>query len=363
MYRRNGDGIGATAAPPRGRATARSPAASASVLAVCAWICSSACSIASMTGDMMSDYTVEHLTPYLLANRDLGMACETGASMGSYLLSFERVTSPPHRAAISTMLSAAQCAEELAWQEELRGLRAINQGLAPEAQDARIAEKRARVVAADRYHRAFRSMVAAYGEPSNECPRLEEDDELLWLLGLLGGVLSVQHDRATGGLVGVPMDVLRKASRGAECLPDARWWGAPRALQATVWLSVPGSLPEGKEAWPQLEAAAEQGVRVGVRLAGAMFVQAAINVGDEARLRAGIARFAAPSEPTADTAPYQLLDAIAQRQVLAASDRLWTEATGHRTPPGSLGQLYDPASPAEEDDTTDLLDDLGETPQ
>jgi hypothetical protein len=290
------------------------------------------------------------------------MASETGVSMGSYLLSFERVTSPPRRAAISTMLSAAQCADELAWQEELRGLRAIFKGDAHEAQDARIAEKRAHAVAAARYHRAFVSLVAAYGVPAELCPELDREDEILWLLGLLAGVQAVQHDRGSGGLVEVPLDVLQKTARGAACLDDARWWGVPKALQAIVWLSVPGSKPSGSDPWAELDAAVQRGEKQEVRLAGAIAVQAAINVGDEARLKDGIRRFGSTPAQDGAGAKYRLLDATAVRQVLAASDRLWTQATGHRTPVGSLGQFWDSTSTSTEDDTDDLLDNLGETP-
>lgn len=314
------------------------------------------CSVASLTGDVMSAYTVEHLSPYLLAHRDLGMACETGVSMGSYLLSFERVTEAPDKAAVSTLLAAGMCAEEVAWQEELRGLRALFEGNAHESRDARVAEKRAHAVAAQRYHRAFLAMVSAYREPGAECPSLEEEDQLLWLLGLLAGVQSVQHDRASGGLAGVPMDVPAKASRGATCLPNAHWWGVPDALQAAIWLSVPGSSPPNARPWDQLDAAVEHGATQGVRLASALYAQAAVTVGDEARLRQAIVRFAQGVHDPNKGKNYQMLDAVAERQLLAASDRLWTEATGHRTPVGSFGEFWAPPSATTED--TDLLDDL-----
>jgi hypothetical protein len=52
------------------------------------------------------------------------------------------------------------------------------------------------------------------------------------------------------------------------------------------------------------------------------------------------------------------LDIVATQQILAVSDRLWTEATGSRTPIGGLGTFWDDASPAEEAlDINDLLED------
>jgi hypothetical protein len=53
-----------------------------------------------------------------------------------------------------------------------------------------------------------------------------------------------------------------------------------------------------------------------------------------------------------------MLDIVATKQVLAVSDRLWTEATGSRTPIGGLGTFWDDQSPAEEAlDIDDLLGD------
>ena len=56
----------------------------------------------------MSDYTVKHLSPYVLGTKDLGMACEMGVSM-YFLLSFERVSDSPDMAAIPTYMTAALC--------------------------------------------------------------------------------------------------------------------------------------------------------------------------------------------------------------------------------------------------------------
>ena len=55
---------------------------------------------------------------------------------------------------------------------------------------------------------------------------------------------------------------------------------------------------------------------------------------------------------------YRMLDVVATQQVLAVSDRLWTEGTGSRTPVGGLGTFWDDKSPAEEAlDIDDLLGD------
>ena len=45
-----------------------------------------ACSVHKLTGEVMSEYTNQHLRPYLLSRQDLDMACELGVSMGSFIL-------------------------------------------------------------------------------------------------------------------------------------------------------------------------------------------------------------------------------------------------------------------------------------
>ncbi len=96
----------------------------------------------SLTGDTLSSFAVNHMGPYLLGTSDLEMGCETGVSLASMLLAYRRVTDTPHKAAIASLLSAGSCAQAAAWEHQLRGMRALRAGNAPEATDARIAEKR-----------------------------------------------------------------------------------------------------------------------------------------------------------------------------------------------------------------------------
>jgi hypothetical protein len=52
------------------------------------------------------------------------------------------------------------------------------------------------------------------------------------------------------------------------------------------------------------------------------------------------------------------MDIMATRQIMAVSDRLWTEATGARTPVGGLGTFWDDArKQAPSLDIDDLLED------
>ncbi len=310
------------------------------------------------TGDVMSGYTVDHMVPYLMASGDVDMACETGVSMGAFLMSFEQVSKRPNRAALVTLLSAGMCAEARAWDAELARLRALHGDRPVAAQDARIVEVRAHALAARRYHRAYERLVAAFGPPgTGKCPTLHGSDSLLYLLGLSAGLLAVMHDKAGGGVAGVPLDIPRAVARASRCLPDARWWGAPSALRAAIWTSVPGAAPKGADPWKVLADAAAQGDAAGFRLPGALEVQAAAAAGRTDLVEQAIAREAASYQKTPPSKAYHLLDRYAWLIDQHASDVLWTGKTGHRTPVDGFGTFPDQPEKTQEDDS--LLQGLG----
>ncbi len=312
----------------------------------------------SLTGDTMSEFATKHMSPYLLGTSDLEMGCETGVSLVSMLLAYGRVTDKPHRAAIGSLTSAGSCAQADAWENQLRGMRAIRAGNAGEATDARIAEKRAHATAASRFYRAWMHTVNAYGEPGGKCPEFEgTNDEITYMLGLLSGAQAVQHDRAANNVAGVPLDVPRKAARALGCLNNDKWWHVPHALRAAIWASVPGATPEGKDAWKEMSAAAEAGAKSGVRIAQAIYAQAAAANGDDKIVRSVIKAHVASKKETNAPKKWRLLDETSTFQLLVLSDRLWTAARGHRTPNGQLGEFWDEAQPEAD---PDMFEDLGD---
>jgi hypothetical protein len=329
-------------------------------LAVCL---ASGCSFYAQTGKVMSGYAVEHVVPYMMQSPDVGMACGTGVAMGPFLMSFGRVTDPPDKAALVTMMAAGMCAEMSAWDDELAQLRSGRESRAAEMQDARVREQRLHELAADRYHQAYGRLVKAFGEPGGACPKLAGRDRLLYLLGLSSGLLAVMHDQAAGGPVGVPMDVPRKVAQAAACLDDAELWGVPHALQAAVWATVPGTAPEKTEPFAVLRAAAKLGQDQAVRLAGAFLVQAAAGAGRADELRRAITEHAESlkAKPAADD--YRMLDRYATLLIQHESDKLWTARTGHRTPMGALGTFPEEATktkpPADDDRILEGLDSEG----
>jgi hypothetical protein len=312
------------------------------------------------TGGIMSSYTEQHMVPYMMASDDLAMSCETGVSMGSFLMSFERVTDPPERAGLVTLLAAGMCAEAEAWEAELRQLRAVWEGRASEARDARIAEQRHHALAASRFFRAHQRLEHAFGPIGEGCPELDEEDEIFYLLGLSAGMLAVFHDRAAAGMAAVPMDIPQQVARAAACLDNDRWWGGPMALQAAVWALVPGAAPEGSDPWAALAIASETGEGHGIRLARAFQVQILEASGRDAELREAIAAHAASLATTPSDPDWKLLDTYATQMILHVSDRIWTAERGHRTPLGELGTFWEPPAQTDEDDEVfdDLFEDL-----
>ena len=325
--------------------------------------------IMKSTGEMMNAYTVKHLTPFAMGTQDLDMACRISQGTGNLLLSYRRVLdTPPHQGTVTTMASAAACAESLGVEAELRGIRALKRGDTADAADARIEEKRWRNIAASRYLRGYEALVAKYGEPGDgKCSaHLDEEGtdgkrhQIAYMVGLISGVQAVRHDRASGALLGTSADVGKKVARGTDCLNDARWWHMPKALQAAIWVGLPGGAPKGVDPWAQLSEAANQGGAAGIRLAMAARTQALDAAGKADEVRAAIRAFvkAGKDRTEGDWRGWQLLDLQAEQQILWLSDRLWTEATGHRTPVGGLGTFWDDAvAPAE---GADLFDDLTE---
>ena len=335
-------------------------------LSICLSLALSACSIHGMTGDVMSDYTVKHLSPYVLGTQDLSMACEMGASMGPFLLSFERVTDRPDMAAIPTFMTAALCAEQVVWEAELRALRAERNANASEYKDALVAQKRAHGVVALRYYNAYLRSQRLFGE---NCDKVESSDEqLVLLMGMMGGLLAVQNDRASGVMVNVPTDVPRKVARQTKCLDNQKWWGMPKALESAVWVGVPNSAPKDIPAeqlqtvvYKRLEESAAIGRKAGVRLVDSVYAFTALALGDDAQVKKVISDFAQSRNQIPPAKAWRLLDETSAAQLRFLSDRYWTKDRGHRNQL-ELGQFWAPESEdkVDDEDEDSLLDGLDE---
>lgn len=309
------------------------------------------------TGDVMQGFSRNHTVPYLLESDDLAMGCAMAEATAPLLMSFGRVTSEPDQLAVMLYLSAGGCAEEQAREHELAGLGALRAMDAEEAEDAMIRQKRALSLAAKRYHQGWKHHNAFYGNPDqSECPGFDDDlGEFIYMAGLLSGLQALNAEIQSTSSIGVPKNIGSTVARATSCLENDKWWGAPMALRATVWAMIPGALPDGEDPFERLEIADEQGEEAGVRISHVFHAIAAQNKGDEERLRSVIRSHAQAIEETPANEEWKFVDAMATQMILAISDRLWMENTGHRTPMGQLGTFWDDEKEAVE--TMDL-DDL-----
>jgi hypothetical protein len=294
------------------------------------------------TGDILLGYAEDQGVPYMLASNDVALGCSMAEAFTPFLLSFSRVTTPPDQLAILFYLVAGSCSEFEAQEQELRYLRAIYAKNSIEAQDARIAQQRLLSLAARRQLTGYYALISSMSEPGGECPEFASDnDEFYWLLGLLDGIQAIINDIASGGRVEVPMDIAAKVGRGAACLDNERWWGVPEAIQAAIWITIPGNEPVDKAPRLILQQAMQIGAAQGMGISHVLAAQIYLGQGETAELKQLVRNYAEFSRSAAKNQEFEVLNQVARMQIQAISDRLWTEATGKRTPIGRVGTFWD----------------------
>ncbi len=297
-----------------------------------------------IAGNQAMKFSENVMVPYLLTYDDTQMACASGEALTPLLMTFEAVGTDPNQQAIMVYTAAGLCAENRALEEELRYLRAAKQHNIPEAQDARIAQKRWHAVAAMRQYEAWKRYVKFYGEPpAGKCSdKIDSDfDQLMYMVGLVSGLQAALNDTQSDQQVGVPRDVAAKIERMATCVDSAKWWGLPQGIRASLWNILPMLAPPGSNPMKTLASVAKQGERQGVRIGYAMWALSAYGNGDKQLTKDIIRSFAEAGRTTKVDPDFRMMDAMATQMILAMSDRLWTEATGTRTPVGGLGSFWD----------------------
>jgi len=302
--------------------------------------------------------TMTSMAPQIMANPDVGLGCATGAAMAPVLGALGDEDDRPDKALVLTMMSAAMCAEPVAWEAEILRLQAVRAGDGARSQDLLEVERRAHSLAARRYLAAWNHLEAAFGPLGEACPQLDsrKNDDLLLLLGLSSGLLASLHDQAGGAQVGVPLDVTRKVERAAGCLDNTTWWGVPAAMQAAVWASVPGATPDGADPIATLSASAAAGGAAGVHLARAFQAQTLATIGEVDGLKAAVAEQAEARRSPGMNPDYKLLNNYANQLIRHESDKRWVRATGHRTPGPHYGTFPSDPSAAEPKGLDELLD-------
>lgn len=316
---------------------------------LCLALLLSACSLAyKSTGDIMLGYAEDQGVPYMLASEDVALGCAMSEAFTPFLLSFSQVTSPPEHLAILFYLMAGNCSEFKAWDEELRYLRASHAKNSSEAQDARIAQQRFLHQAAHRQLTGYHYLTLAIAEPGGQCPDFaSETEELYWLIGLVDGIQAIMNDIASGGSVDVPLDIAAKVGRGAGCLDHEKWWGVPGSIKAAIQATMPGSQQGGKGPLQNMDQAIQIGLQQGMLMPLILAAQVNLGLGNTQRVKEIIREFAQANQSQGNKT-YKILNKVSTLQIQAISDRLWTEATGKRTPLGKLGTFWDDRNKAVE---------------
>ncbi|MFZ5722535.1 MAG: hypothetical protein ACOY33_02625 [Pseudomonadota bacterium] len=307
------------------------------------------CSPYKFAGDQLMKFGEKEIFPHELAGNDLEIGCVAATGFTIPAIAFERVGTNVDQIGILLQLTSGVCTEFEGLEHELTYLRAMYAEKPFLAQDARIAQKRAHALAAQRQYLAYQRFLNHYGDlKEGQCPKFRKDfDELVFMVGLLAGMQAMINDAQAGQFNNVPRDIAPKVGYLVNCIDSAKWWDVPRAVQAALWHIAPMLAPPGVEPMKTLEEVARRGERDGVRLGHVIWAMTAYSGGDKATTRKALRDFAAAGKRFRQNAEYRILDTISRDVMLALSDRMWTEATGHRTPHGALGTFWDdPAPPA-----------------
>ncbi len=290
----------------------------------------------------MVDFNYDYASPWFMSSQDTDVMCAMGEGMGGMIYPMGPNVDP-----LIPMLSLSSglCAFEKSQEQELRYIRAMRKNDAENAQDARTLQKRWMSLAAQRQYFGYQAMVRAYGEPGGDCPRFDsKNEEMSYFFGLLVGIQAFQSDFSTGGEVGVPTDTVAKVTNGMQCLDSNEYWGLPDAINVMtdIMLAAAGDDKSTLEAgYAKLDQAARVGERQGVRMVQALQAQLYMMQDKDEKAKQVIRDHVASIKRTAPNPDFQLMDLMATRQIRAASDKLWTEATGRRTPYGKLGTFWD----------------------
>lgn len=298
----------------------------------------SGCSYVIKTGaNIALGFAENHIVPPVLAMDDADMACATGNALTPAIMATKDMGADPTRMAVLMYASASMCAEGHALDAELRYLRAAKAGNVPEAQDARIEQKRWAAIAAQRQYASYQLFAERWETKyriklGESCPTMKKDlDKLVYLLGMVGGLQAVTNDINSGGAVEVPKDIAAVVERGLACLDNNEFWGAPNAIRATIWTLLPGA-DEGKpDPYQTIKEAMVIGERTGVRLPHALYVVMAQATGDNEKIRDALRAYGnSLGEDKAVNPEYRLINQMAGLMVRSIADRYWTENTGVR---------------------------------
>ena len=167
-------------------------------------------------------------------------------------------------------------------------------------------------------------------------------------MGLVNGIQAIINDIAAAGNVNVPLDIAAKVGRGASCLDNEKWWGTPDAIQAAIWMTIPGNEPDDKDPAQVLDDSLQTSLQQGIYINYVLAAQIYLGQGEVEKVKQIIRSHTGLKLQTAASQEFKILNQISKLQIQAISDRLWTEATGKRTPLGRMGFFWDDSDNAVE---------------
>lgn len=309
-----------------------------------------------VAGSGMVSFGNDYISPWFMASEDTDVMCAMGEGMGAMTFPLSPAADP-----MIPMLTLASgmCADERSKEEELRYLRAMRKNDTETAQDARTMQKRWAEVAARRQYFGYQATVRHFGEPGGECPEFDDrNEEMSYLFGLLGGLQAFQTDLANGGTAGVPLDVMPKVFRGLDCLNSDEFWGMPNAVKAAATImksNMGGDKAELAAGLETLKQASDLGKSKGVRMVQLLEATVYASQGDTEKTKAVIRDHVETKKKTPADPSLKLLDEMATRGIKLISDKMWTQATGQRTPYNALGTFWDDKSESTGLDIDELL--------
>jgi hypothetical protein len=124
-------------------------------------------------------------------------------------------------------------------------------------------------------------------------------------------------------------------------LDNEKWWGLPKAIQAAIWVTIPSNKPADADPIKVLDQSMKTGLQQGVPIAQVLAAQIHMGLGHTDQVKAIIRLHQEAKTQTPALSTYRLLNEFTTLQLQAISDRLWTEATGKRTPISGLGTFWD----------------------
>lgn len=280
--------------------------------------------------------TMKRILPAAINRGDIVETCQMGLSVSPIVAALGTPKRSPDKALLVTEVAGAICALTRAHEANLSEarFRSLFQGQAnalPTLTDARIEKERAHTDTARRFGAVWSRFQKVYPIAGGQCPTLRQDEETVYVVGVLSGLLAVLHDGTGGRNAGISQDTVLHAGRAAQCLSNERWWGLPEAMNHAGWAAIPGSGPEGIDPWSELVRISDAASARGMRLPAALYVTIAANAGHTDKVKTAVTKAAESLTNVPSIDRWRLLDALAQLLLVHESDLVWFAEEGHRT--------------------------------